>query len=138
MKMKSNYYMIIIKMILNRYLDESCKQIEDKDEKLQYLEAKELNKKIFEDNMELFINGKKAKFKYKYNERENKEIKVKFKFKNILTNMSHMFCGCSSLVSIDLSSFNTNKVTNMSNLFYGCSSLKKVIYLHLIQIKLLI
>ena len=33
--------------------------------------------------------------------------------------------GCSSLESIDLSSFNTNNVTDMAFMFFGCSSLKK-------------
>ena len=36
-----------------------------------------------------------------------------------------MFKGCSSLQSIDLSSFNTINVNNMDWMFYGCSSLKK-------------
>ncbi|MBQ8196205.1 MAG: BspA family leucine-rich repeat surface protein, partial [Oscillospiraceae bacterium] len=33
------------------------------------------------------------------------------------------FYGCSSLTSLDLSSFDTSKVTNMNNMFYNCSSL---------------
>ena len=37
----------------------------------------------------------------------------------------YMFNGCSSLKSIDLSSFNTTNVNNMWSMFYGCSSLKK-------------
>ena len=37
--------------------------------------------------------------------------------------MSSMFSGCSSLTSLDLSSFNTAKVRNMSSMFSGCSSL---------------
>ena len=40
-----------------------------------------------------------------------------------VTDMSHMFNGCSSLPSIDLSSLNTSKVTNMYGMFIGCSSL---------------
>ena len=36
-----------------------------------------------------------------------------------------MFSGCSSLKSIDLSSFNTNNVTDMSHIFCECSSLKR-------------
>ena len=39
--------------------------------------------------------------------------------------MSFMFRGCSSLKSVDLSSFNTNNVKNMECMFYGCSSLKR-------------
>ena len=39
--------------------------------------------------------------------------------------MSYMFSYCSSLESIDLSSFNTNNVINMSYMFSNCKSLKK-------------
>ena len=39
--------------------------------------------------------------------------------------MSGMFWGCSSLESIDLSSFNTTNVNDMSCMFYRCSSLKR-------------
>jgi surface protein len=39
--------------------------------------------------------------------------------------MREMFYGCSSLQSINLSSFNTTNVENMSGMFLGCSSLKK-------------
>lgn len=40
-----------------------------------------------------------------------------------VTNMYQMFCYCSVLTSIDLSSFNTENVTNMDGMFTGCSSL---------------
>ena len=40
--------------------------------------------------------------------------------------MSNMFDGCSSLESIDLSTFNTDKVTNMSYMIYGCSSFESI------------
>ena len=45
-----------------------------------------------------------------------------------VTNMVGMFQGCTSIVSLDLNSFNTANVTNMtsgntSSMFYGCSSL---------------
>ena len=39
--------------------------------------------------------------------------------------MSEMFYGCSSLQSINLSTFNTTNVETMICMFYGCSSLKK-------------
>ena len=37
-----------------------------------------------------------------------------------------MFCGCSSLTSIDVSNFNTSKVTTMSNMFQDCGSLTQL------------
>ena len=39
--------------------------------------------------------------------------------------MSYMFENCSSLKSIDLSSFNTTNVKDMNSMFFNCSSLKK-------------
>ena len=39
-----------------------------------------------------------------------------------VTDMSYMFSGCSSLTSLDLSSFDTSKVTDMSYMFSGCKS----------------
>ena len=40
-----------------------------------------------------------------------------------VTNMDSMFRGCSGLTSLDLSSFNTSAVTNMYAMFNGCSGL---------------
>ena len=39
--------------------------------------------------------------------------------------MTKMFSGCSSLKSLDLSSFNASNVTYVSDMFYHCVSLKK-------------
>ena len=97
-----------------------------KEEQNSYNETKKLNKTIFEENIDLYINGKKSKFKYKINESESKKIEVKFKFKKNLTTMSDMFHNCSSLVSIDLSSFDASNVTNMNGIFYNCSTLESI------------
>ena len=43
-----------------------------------------------------------------------------------LTNVDDLFFYCSSLESLDLSSFNTIKVKSMNNLFNGCSSLNSL------------
>ena len=40
-----------------------------------------------------------------------------------VTNMDQMFAGCSSLTSLDVSSFDTSKVTDMGGMFNICSSL---------------
>ena len=40
-----------------------------------------------------------------------------------VTDMSHMFDGCSSLTTLDLSHFDTMKVTDMSWMFYNCEAL---------------
>ena len=38
-----------------------------------------------------------------------------------VTNMSYIFCICSSLKELNLNNINTNNVTNMSDMFSGCS-----------------
>lgn len=43
-----------------------------------------------------------------------------------VSNMSHMFNGCSSLTTLDLSAFDTPYVSQMSNMFANCSSLKTI------------
>ena len=90
--------------------------------KKSYIEGKN---NINEKNIEIYINNKKIKFNYKYKSNERGEIKVKFIFNKLLTSTFSMFRGCSSLQSIDLSSFNTTNVKDMSCFFYDCSSLKK-------------
>ena len=94
----------------------------DEDDRKSYLEGKN---NINEKNIEIYINNKRIKFDYKYKSKEKGEIKVKFIFNKLLTSTSNMFYKCSSLKSIDLSSFNTSNVKDMSSMFYGCSSLKK-------------
>ena len=96
------------------------------DVKELYFKVKKLNEKLFKENIEIYVNDKKIDFDFKFKVIDSKEIKVKFKFKKKLTNTSFMFFGCSSLKSIDLSSFNTTKVEDMSNMFRGCSSLESM------------
>ena len=43
-----------------------------------------------------------------------------------VTDMSDMFIDCSALEALDLSNFNTAKVTDMNGMFYYCSSLKSL------------
>ena len=40
-----------------------------------------------------------------------------------IKNMSKMFCGCTSLTSLDLSLFDTSNVTDMNRMFFKCSGL---------------
>lgn len=40
-----------------------------------------------------------------------------------VTDMRYMFCGCSKLTSLDVTKFNTEKVTDMSYMFYNCKAL---------------
>jgi surface protein len=40
--------------------------------------------------------------------------------------MSNLFYNCTSLTSLSLKNFNTEKVMNMDGMFYSCSSLEKL------------
>ena len=83
----------------------------DAEENLQYID--------------IYIDYEKCKFSTEYTSTKIGSIEVIFIFHKLLTNTSFMFFNCSSLESIDLSSFNTTNVTNMSNMFSHCSSLVK-------------
>ena len=88
-----------------------------------YIEGKN---NINEGNIEIYVNNKKIKFDYKYKSEERGEIKVKFIFNKLLTTTCHMFRNCSSLKSIDLSSFNSTNVNDMWCMFYKCFSLESI------------
>ena len=102
--------------------DDVGKEIQIISGKNSYGEYK--NKEILKE-MKIIINGEiKSNINYKFN-KEGIYIIYLLSF-NLLTNMSWMFYGCSSLIEINLQSFNTNKVTSMSSMFYGCSSLIEI------------
>ena len=54
--------------------------------------------------------------------------KIDFKqlFRENITDMSYMFCNCTSLKEIKFTNFNTNNVTNMKYMFYKCSFLNEL------------
>ena len=104
-------------------LEEDSKELRE-----PHLQARQINQKFFMHNIDLIINGKKVNFDFRY-ERKNSDtklLKVKFIFKKLLHNMSFMFSGCSSLISIDLSKVNTSKVNNMSHMFRRCKNLTTI------------
>jgi len=88
-----------------------------------YIETKN---EINEKNIDIYINDKKIKFDYRYKSNERGDIKVKFIFHNLLTSTYYMLSYCSSLKSIDLSSFITTNVNNMGCMFLNCYSLKSI------------
>ena len=65
-----------------------------------------------------------AIYYYKFN-KEGKYI-IEYSFKNNLTKTCFMFYDCNSLISLDLSNFNTQNVTDMGCMFAGCNSLKSL------------
>ena len=61
--------------LLNDFSEDISKW-DEKDKKL-FLKAKQLNKDLFKENIEIFINGKKIDFVFAYEKKELKKIKVK-------------------------------------------------------------
>ncbi len=72
------------------------------------------------------INDELIPFCYCYKFSKKGKNIIKYLFSNELTKMNHMFIGCSSLINIDLSNYNTKNAINMSYMFSGCSSLKNI------------
>ena len=92
-------------------------------QKIWYMEGKD---NINENNIDIYINDNKIKFDYKYKSNERGDIKVKFIFRNLLTITYQMFRDCKSLISIDLSSFDTTNVSNIGFMFMECSFLESI------------
>ena len=88
-----------------------------------YIEGKN---NINGNNIDIYINDKKIEFNYKYKSNERSNIQVKFIFNKLLTSTCCMFGKCSSLQSINLSSFNTTNVKDMAGMFCECSSLQSI------------
>jgi len=78
-----------------------------------------------EEKIKLIINGeiKSNILKYKFN--KEGEYKIYYTLGD-LKNMSWMFCRCSGLKEINLTSFKTDNVTDMSFMFFGCYGLKEI------------
>ena len=84
------------------------------------------NDKDIKDNCVLYLNGNKISFTYLYKFPKKGKYTIKIDIKKPLTNINYMFCWCTSLISIDLSNFNSNNVIFMNNMFNFCYSLQYI------------
>jgi len=90
-----------------------------------------INNKITElieeiDYHNYYYNNNERKIKIRLIEKRKKNSYFSG-YNNEITDMSYMFCKCSSLLSLpDISKWNTNNVTNMSFMFYECSLLSSL------------
>ena len=84
------------------------------------------NEKEIKDNCEIRINNEIIPFSFKYKFNKKGKYTIKYIFKNNITKTTCLFGFCRSLVNINLSNYNTQKVTYMSGMFAGCSSLTNV------------
>lgn len=72
-----------------------------------------------------FTNYKPTSTQYWFHDMSNLTSIQNIEYLNTsnLVNMAYMFCGCNSLTSLDLRSFDISNVTNMQYMFGECSSL---------------
>ena len=88
------------------------------------------NQKILSDNFNnlpkrIEINGVQSTVNRKPNLKMGTNTIIMI-WENYITNMQDMFYGCSSIISIDFSNFDSSSVTNMKAMFAFCYSLKSL------------
>ena len=73
----------------------------------------------------IIINGEETELISHFENFKNNELlEIKLKGIKYVDDLSHMFFGCTSLISLpDISKINTINVTSMKNMFFGCFSL---------------
>ena len=86
---------------------------------LKFVEKNKNNCKMCIDFEELEI----SEF-YETKQNQGNELTVILDINNKITDLSYMFCGCSSLKKLpNFHQFKFENITSISNMFYGCSSL---------------
>ncbi len=75
----------------------------------------------FKNKVTILFNEKLIKSYYKF-EKKGKHSMI-YVFNKLLLSTKNMFSDCSSLISLNLSNYNTNNVKDMSGMFYYCFSL---------------
>ena len=73
------------------------------------------------------INNIKIPFCYTYKFGVKGKYIIKYIFDKSLTKTNNMFSGCSYLIKLDLSNFNTENVTDMGFMFNRCYKLTEII-----------
>ena len=104
--------------------------LEEKIKLLNYIPQYNKDIQIFDNEneemneyFELYLNNKKKEFCLDYEFLNKGKYTIIIKNKIPLINMSYLFNNCFSLISLNLSNFNSNKVRDMNHMFYNCSSL---------------
>ena len=72
---------------------------------------------------EIYINEIKIDFSLEYKFNIKGIYTIKYKFKKKLKTTSSLFFDCSSIISIDLSNFDSSEITSMDCMFANCTSL---------------
>ena len=85
-------------------------------------------KSLNDSNVELYIDNKKVNFTkfIPSSSLEEKDYDIRIVFKNKMNDCSYMFRGCTNIISLDLSSFDSSNVTDMKHMFSICTSMEKI------------
>ena len=84
------------------------------------------NENEIKENCIIQINNKIISFSYFYTFNKKGKYKIKYIFKNLLNKSNYLFYKCESLISLDLSNFNSKNIVNMRSMFFGCNSLSNI------------
>ena len=84
------------------------------------------NEQEIKENIQIKIDKKYIDFCYFYKFEYEGEYIINYFFRESMTNTNYMFCNCNSIISIDLSNFNTRNIINMNHMFYFCHSLMNI------------
>ena len=85
------------------------------------------------NGIDVYLNNNKInmindffKWKIDYNFEKDGKYNFEIAFSDPLKKMAGFFEGCSNIISLDFSNFDSSNVTNMRNLFSKCSKLKEI------------
>ena len=125
---------ILLKFPLNEMKNEIKLKVkinkEDINKKIYFLDNTKEHKFLKElDNtkIELYINDQIDEYKKYFIPKKEGIYSIKIKFNGSIKDCSNMFANCNNLISIDLSSFNTDKIINMHGMISNCLNLKDIV-----------
>ena len=83
-------------------------------------------KELNESNVKLWINEETHKYAKFFKPKKEGIYTIKLELDVKITDCCQMFHGCTNIISIDLSNFDSENVTNMNYMFSGCKNLKNI------------
>ena len=84
------------------------------------------NEKEFKQSIKIKIGDELFDFHYNHEFIKGGTYTIEYWITNKLTKINYMFAHCKSLITLNLSNFDTQNVSDMSWMFFGCKSLKEL------------
>ena len=94
--------------------------------KIMENDISDILQELNQSNTILYINGKKHEYQTYFNPSKEGNYNIILKTKIDIIDCSFMFYKCDYLTSIDLSSFDSERVSKMQYMFYECTNLKNI------------